>query len=196
MVNTKFLLFPHSFPGCSAFDSVFSVHLFLFPILNLVMTRTAHSVISNVWLLPWMRGVSSIDCPECSDFILSHGSYHGEGRGNLLHLAALCASFYHHNGQMLWGHSFIPLSPFPPELLQSRGMSAYLSMPHLLGHHPWDWGFQRLARWEAGREGSQSQQMRQQHVLSLKGDAGQTGDGRVMSEWDTKWVRQESGCTV
>lgn len=26
-----------------------------------------------------------------------------------------------------------PLSPFPPELLQSRGMSAYLSMPHLLG---------------------------------------------------------------
>lgn len=40
MVNIKFLLFPHSFPGCSGLHSVFSVHLCPFLILNLVMTRT------------------------------------------------------------------------------------------------------------------------------------------------------------
>lgn len=40
MVNIKFFLFPHSFPGCSGLHSVFSVHLCPFLILNLVMTRT------------------------------------------------------------------------------------------------------------------------------------------------------------
>lgn len=41
------------------------------------------------------------------------------------------------------------------------------------------------AGWVRGRmidEGSQSQQMRQQHVLSLKGKAGKTREERVMSE--------------
>lgn len=40
MVGIKCLLFPHSFPGFSALHSVFSIHLYPFPILNLVMTRT------------------------------------------------------------------------------------------------------------------------------------------------------------
>lgn len=40
MVSIKFLLFLYSFPGFSALHSVFSIHLYPFPILNLVMART------------------------------------------------------------------------------------------------------------------------------------------------------------
>ena len=40
MVSIKFLLFLYSFPGFSALHSVFSIHLYPFAILNLVMART------------------------------------------------------------------------------------------------------------------------------------------------------------
>lgn len=68
-------------------------------------------------------------------------------------------------------------------------VSTYPSTSHLRGQAKLSGEalslFQRLAGWGTDdKRGSQSQQTRPRQVLSLKGRAGQTREGRCMPEWD------------
>lgn len=120
MVNIKFLLFPHSFPGCSALHSVFSVHLCPFPILNLVMTRTFSNskglIISlNSWsnLHRLSQGVVSSFSP--TGVIMENGeviysTLQPSVQPSII-IMVRCIAATH----------LSLLLPSPPELLQSKG---------------------------------------------------------------------------
>lgn len=81
MITTKSILFPSSFPICAAPELVFSIHLFPFPILNLVMAM----ILIQQFQIP----DDLFERVECFEFAQLHENYHGEGWCDLSHLVTI-----------------------------------------------------------------------------------------------------------